>query len=111
MTAGRGQDGCVASRITQPLPVRRGNTMTKIAMIGAGSVVFSRNMTGDILQYPEFKDATIAYMDVDRERLEVAGQLCGKIAKAIGATPTIVTTMDRREALKGADFVINMVQI
>ncbi len=85
--------------------------MTKIAMIGAGSVVFSRNMTGDILQYPEFKDATIAYMDVDRERLEVAGKLCRKIADAIGATPTIQTTMDRKEALKGADFVINMVQI
>ena len=85
--------------------------MIKIAMIGAGSVVFSRNLTGDILQLPEFKDCTITYMDIDRERLDVAGALCRKVADAVGAKPTIQTTMDRREALAGADFVINMVQI
>lgn len=85
--------------------------MIKIAMIGAGSVVFSRNLTGDILQIPEFRDCTICYMDIDAERLEVAGQLCRKVAAAVGANPTIQTTMDRREALRGADFVINMVQI
>ncbi len=85
--------------------------MVKIAMIGAGSVVFSRNLTGDILGLPELSDATIAYMDIDQERLEVAGNLCRKVATALGAKPTIVTTQDRREALRGADFVINMVQI
>ncbi len=85
--------------------------MIKIAMIGAGSVVFSRNLTGDILGIPEFKNATLAYMDVDVERLEVAGNLCRKVAKALGASPTIETTTDRRKALAGADFVINMVQI
>lgn len=85
--------------------------MIKVAMIGAGSVVFSRNLTGDILGFPEFKNATLSYMDIDKERLEVAGKLCRKVAKALGATPTIETTMDRRQALKGADFVINMVQI
>jgi alpha-galactosidase len=80
-------------------------------MIGAGSVVFARNLTGDILGMPEFKDCTRSYMDIDAERLEVAGNLCRKVAKALGANPTIETTMDRRQALKGADFVINMVQI
>lgn len=85
--------------------------MIKVAMIGAGSVVFARNMTGDILSYPEFRNATITYMDIDRERLEVAGLLGRKMAAAVGANPTILTTMDRREALRGADFVINMVQI
>jgi len=85
--------------------------MIKVAMIGAGSVVFSRNLTGDILGIPEFKDCTITYMDVDKERLEVAGKLCRKVADALGAKPKIETTMNRRQALKGADFVINMVQI
>jgi len=85
--------------------------VTKIAMIGAGSVVFSRNLTGDILGMPEFKDATMCYMDIDKERLTVAGNLCRKVAKALGAKPKIETTMDRRKALQGADFVINMVQI
>lgn len=85
--------------------------MIKVAMIGAGSVVFSKNLTGDILSYPEFKDATFAYMDIDQERLEVGADLCRKVGKALDANPTIEATLDRREALKGADFVINMVQI
>jgi len=80
-------------------------------MIGAGSVVFSKNLTGDILSFPEFKNATLAYMDIDRERLEVGANLCRKVAKTLGAGPKIEATLDRKEALRGADFVINMVQI
>jgi alpha-galactosidase len=85
--------------------------MIKVAMIGAGSVVFSKNLTGDILSFPEFRDATFSYMDIDAERLEVGANLCGKVAKTLGANPTIEATQNRREALAGADFVINMVQI
>src|SRR5437762_4025792 len=80
-------------------------------MIGAGSVVFSKNLTGDILSYPEFRNATLSYLDIDRDRLEVGAALCRKVAKALGANPKIEATLDRREALRGADFVINMVQI
>src|SRR5207247_896282 len=85
--------------------------MIKVALIGAGSVVFSRNLTGDILSYPEFKDATFSYMDVDPDRLQVGAALCRKAANGLGASPTIHATLDRRQALAGADFVINMVQI
>jgi alpha-galactosidase len=85
--------------------------MIKVAMIGAGSVVFSKNLTGDILGFPEFKNATLSYMDIDRDRLEVGAALCRKAAKAVGAKPKIESTTDRRKALAGADFVINMVQI
>src|SRR5882724_6546576 len=80
-------------------------------MIGAGSVVFSKNLTGDILSFPEFRNATLSYMDVDADRLEVGANLCRKVAKTLGANPTIQATSDRRQALAGADFVINMVQI
>ncbi len=85
--------------------------MIKVAMIGAGSVVFSRNLTGDILSFPEFRNASFSYMDIDRERLEVGAALCRKISKTIGAKPKIEYTTNRRKALEGADFVINMVQI
>ncbi|HET6251249.1 MAG TPA: alpha-glucosidase/alpha-galactosidase [Tepidisphaeraceae bacterium] len=85
--------------------------MIKIAMIGAGSVVFSRNLTGDILAYPEFRDATLCYMDVDRQRLDVGAALCGKVARALGANPKIEATLDRKAALRDADFVINMMQV
>src|SRR5215217_2866578 len=80
-------------------------------MIGAGSVVFSKNLTGDILSFPEFRDATFSYMDVDADRLEVGANLCRKVGKTLGANPKIEATQDRRAALAGADFVINMVQI
>src|SRR5882724_3278169 len=80
-------------------------------MIGAGSVVFSKNLTGDILSFDEFKNATFSYMDIDAERLDVGANLCRKVAKTLGANPKIEATHDRREALRGADFVINMVQI
>src|SRR6266487_4243593 len=83
----------------------------KVAMIGAGSIVFSKNLTGDILSYPEFKNATFAYMDIDKDRLDVGANLCRKVAKALGANPKIEATLNRREALRDADFVINMVQI
>ncbi len=85
--------------------------MIKVAMIGAGSVVFSKNLTGDILSFPEFKGATFSYMDIDEDRLAVGAALCRKVGTALGATPTIEATTDRRTALAGADFVINMVQI
>ena len=85
--------------------------MIKVAMIGAGSVVFSKNLTGDILSFPEFRDATISYMDVDADRVEVGANLCRKVARTLGANPRIEATQDRRAALAGADFVINMVQI
>ncbi len=85
--------------------------MIKVAMIGAGSVVFSKNLTGDILCHPEFRDATFSYMDIDPDRLEVGRSLCAKMAQACGASPRIEATLDRSQALDGADFVINMVQI
>src|SRR2546429_9402769 len=91
--------------------LRPGEVVIKVAMIGAGSVVFSKNLTGDILSYPEFKDATFSYMDIDEERLDVGANLCRKVGKTLDANPKINATRDRREALRGADFVINMVQI
>jgi alpha-galactosidase len=83
----------------------------KIAMIGAGSVVFSKNLTGDILSCAELAGSTIAYMDIDGDRLDVAVRLAHKLADRLHVTPAISGTTDRRAALAGADFVINMVQI
>ena len=85
--------------------------MINVAMIGAGSVVFSKTLTGDLLSFPEFRDATFTYMDVDPDRLEVGAAICRKMAQAMGANPTIKATQDRREAVRDADFIIVMVQV
>ncbi|MCH2175041.1 MAG: alpha-glucosidase/alpha-galactosidase [Lentisphaeria bacterium] len=85
--------------------------MIKVAVIGAGSVVFTKNLTGDILSYPEFKNAHFCYMDIDAQRLKVAEGLCRQIAKGLGVSPTIEGTLDQKKALDGADFVITTVQV
>ncbi len=85
--------------------------MPKIAMIGAGSTVFAKNLMGDIWSYPELRDAHIALMDIDGERLATSEKVAHHIKSQLGATGQITATLNRREALKGADYVIIMVQV
>lgn len=85
--------------------------MTKIAMIGAGSVVFVKKLLADILAKPELHDAIIALHDIDAERLETAGMMARWTARQLGVNPVIEEHADRRAAVAGADFVINMVLI
>ncbi|WP_102127575.1 alpha-glucosidase/alpha-galactosidase [Deinococcus planocerae] len=86
-------------------------TSPKIAMIGAGSTVFAKNLLGDILGFPELAGADVRLFDIDRERLDVTEQVAGRVARTLGARPTVTATTDRERALDGADFVINMIQV
>lgn len=85
--------------------------MTKIVFFGAGSVVFTKNLLGDILTFPELQHSTITLYDIDPVRLETAEQMARWTAKTLGAEPTIEATLDRRKALTGANYVINMIQV
>lgn len=85
--------------------------MPRIALIGAGSTVFAKNLLGDILSFPELADSHIALMDIDEERLSTSEVVARKVAKAVNACPTITTHTDRRAALDGADYAINMIQV
>src|SRR6266545_884503 len=85
--------------------------MTRIAFIGAGSVVFTKNLLGDILDFPELRDVGIALHDIDPDRLETAEAMARYVARDCEATPRVGAHLDRRAALEGADFVLNMVQI
>jgi alpha-galactosidase len=83
--------------------------MTKIAFIGAGSLEFTAELTRDILTFPLLKDATLALMDINAERLEFARTAVSKIV-AEGKYPAkILATMDRAEALRGADVVLTTI--
>jgi alpha-galactosidase len=80
--------------------------MTKIAFIGAGSYGFTRSLVRDVLTFPLLQDATLALMDIDAERLEFAKKSVQKIVD-LGKYPArVMATMDRAEALEGADIVI-----
>jgi alpha-galactosidase len=85
--------------------------MPKIALIGAGSVVFAKNLIGDILGFPELADCHIALMDIDADRLRVAERMTQKVAAALHARPTISVHAERRPALADADYVINTIQV
>ncbi|MDN5336952.1 MAG: alpha-galactosidase [Thermotogaceae bacterium] len=85
--------------------------MPKIAIIGAGSVVFTKNLVTDILMFPELQNSEIHLMDIDEDRLNTAFGLISKIAEGLKVKPTIRKTLNRREALKDADYVINTIQV
>jgi alpha-galactosidase len=83
----------------------------RISFIGAGSVVFTRNLLGDVFDYPELHGAEIALHDIDAGRLATAEAIARMTARERGASPRITAHADRRSALAGSDYVINMVQI
>jgi alpha-galactosidase len=85
--------------------------MTKVAFVGAGSVVFTKSLLGDMLRLPALRQIEIALHDIDPERLEAAEVMAQWVARELGAAPAITTHEDRRRAIDGADFVLNMVQI
>lgn len=80
--------------------------MKKIAFIGAGSFGFTRRLVRDILSYPALADSTIALMDIDEERLKYITEAVNRIVKAGNYPAKVVSTMNRREALEGADGVV-----
>ena len=85
--------------------------MTRIAFVGAGSVVFTKNLLGDILALPALREVEIALHDIDADRLDTAEAMAHYVAGERGASPRISAHLDRRAALDGSDFVLNMVQI
>jgi len=85
--------------------------VTKIALIGAGSVVFTRNLINDILSYPALAGSTIALMDIDAERLQLARDLIIAMIADRQVPATVEATMDRRQAIRGASYVIVTIQV
>jgi alpha-galactosidase len=80
--------------------------MTKITFIGAGSLEFTRGLVRDILTFPLLRDATLSLMDIDAERLDFARRSVQKIVAMGGYPAKVEWSMDRAEALQGADVVL-----
>jgi len=85
--------------------------MPKITFIGAGSVVFAKRLIMDILSYPELSNSEIVLMDIDKERLDLIYALTQKIIKKLNSKAKVIATLNRREALYGSNYVINMIQV
>ena len=85
--------------------------MIKIAIIGAGSTVFMKNIVTDIVLEPGLADAHIALHDIDAARLATSQKVAHRIGAITGTKPHITASLTRRDVLQDADFVITMIQV
>ncbi|MDU5949925.1 MAG: alpha-glucosidase/alpha-galactosidase, partial [Paenibacillus macerans] len=84
--------------------------MTKISIIGAGSA-FTRDIAMDILLIQGLEGGTIALVDIDERRLELARRLVLKIVEMTGKRWEVIASTDRREVIGGSQFVINQIEV
>ncbi|MCG5102388.1 alpha-glucosidase/alpha-galactosidase [Oceanobacillus alkalisoli] len=85
--------------------------MSKITFLGAGSTVFAKNVLGDCMTVDALQDFEFALFDIDDERLKDSELMLNNIKKNLGSTVKIVSYTDRKEALRGAKYVINAIQV
>lgn len=88
--------------------------MLKITFMGAGSTVFARNVLGDCLCSEALRDAEFALYDIDGVRLSESAEIIGTMNETMGGHARITTHLgveNRKAALKGADFVVNAIQV
>lgn len=89
--------------------------MIKITFMGAGSTIFARNVLGDCMCTPALRDCEIALYDIDEKRLEESEIILSAINKNINEGRSIIKTYlgveNRKEALRGANFVVNAIQV
>jgi alpha-galactosidase len=97
------------------LRVLRSNTqdhsMTQVVFLGAGSVVFTRQLITDLLKFDDLPRLTLVLHDINEERLRVAHGTALQVSERFDRPLDVRSTLDRREALAGADFVVNMMQV
>src|SRR5581483_1463752 len=82
----------------------------KIAMIGAGSLGFTRGLMHDILAVPELADTTFAFSDISQHNLDMVTQLCQRDIEANKLPAKIIATTDRRAAIAESDYIISTIR-
>jgi len=82
----------------------------KIAMIGAGSIGFTRKLMQDILSVPELADTTFAFTDISEANLGMVTQLCQRDIDGSDVPARLISTTDRRAAIADSDYVISMIR-
>lgn len=82
----------------------------KIAMIGAGSIGFTRRLMADLLSVPEFADTQFAFTDISERNLDMVKRLAERDIAGNRLPATIHSTTDRRSAVADADYVLCMIR-
>ncbi len=84
--------------------------MAKIAMIGAGSLVFGKTLMADFLATPALRGSEYRLMALSHTRLDKMHAFVQRMIADNGVEAKVVATTDRRAALKDADYVVIMIQ-
>ena len=82
-----------------------------VAFIGAGSVGFTRRLIRDILAVPELQEAHFALHDISKRNLQMVEQLIRKDIAGNRLPATVSASLDRRESLEGAEYIVNCTRI
>ncbi|QNK55643.1 alpha-glucosidase/alpha-galactosidase [Paenibacillus sp. PAMC21692] len=85
--------------------------MSKITFIGAGSTVFAKNILGDVMHTPALQGFEIALYDIDADRLRDSETMLQNIKLTSGSACEIKAYSDRKEALRGAKYIVNAIQV
>jgi alpha-galactosidase len=92
-----------------------GGNMAKITFMGAGSTVFAKNVLGDSMMTDSLRDSHVALYDIDSARLKESKLLMDTVNRNANNGKAKITThlgtANRKAALKGADFVVNAIQV
>ena len=83
----------------------------KIAMIGAGSIGFTRKLIQDILTVPELREAEFALTDIEPRNLDMVCRLAARDIEANDLPVNVTATLNRRRALEGANYVFCTVRV
>ncbi|MHB1456800.1 MAG: alpha-galactosidase [Armatimonadota bacterium] len=83
----------------------------KIAIIGAGSVGFTRTMVRDILCVPELQDTEFTFCDINQHNLDMVYQLCKRDIESAGIPAKVFSTLKQREAITDANYVFSFVRV
>ncbi len=82
----------------------------KIAMIGAGSIGFTRRLMRDVLAVPELADTIFSFTDLSQTNLDMVSQLCQRDIDHNQLPARIEASTDRRQSIEGADYILSMIR-
>ncbi len=85
--------------------------MKKITFLGAGSTVFAKNVLGDCMTVEALQDFEFALFDINEERLNDSEMMLNNLKEGMNSTVTIRSYKNRKEALRGAKYIINAIQV
>lgn len=85
--------------------------MGKITFLGAGSTIFAKNVLGDCMLTPSLQEFEFALFDIDLDRLHDSETMLKHLKETLQANVKIKAYTDRKEALRGAKYVVNAIQV